>query len=215
MSLERLQTLNPKYTIKSINDDSFKTFGKIINNNVNDALNYAKSYVHNSENKEFYVPNELGLEQNSQIIELSNNVYGYMEVIAGIVSGQNSELSGIEYHQGSETIIAVTDYILAVGHIWDLQDDKYDCSNCMLFYVPKGTIVECYSTTLHYTPIAVSNNGFITICILLKGTGDLLEKRGKILKKKNKWFLAYQDNHEKIKSGDYPGLVGKKIMINF
>ena len=115
---------------------------------------------------------------------------------------------------GSETIIAVTDYILVVGHIWDMQDDTYNSSKCELFYVPKGTIVECYSATLHYTPIAVSKEGFITIYLLLKGTGDILEKRKKILKKKNKWFIAHQDNLEKIASGDYPGLLGRKIIID-
>ena len=67
---------------------------------------------------------------------------------------------------------------------------------------------------LLYTPIAVSKEGFITICLLLKGTGDILEKRKKILKKKNKWFIAHQDNLEKIASGDYPGLLGRKIIID-
>ena len=35
-----------------------------------------------------------------------------------------------------------------------------------------------------------------------------------ILKKKNKWFIAHQDNLEKIASGDYPGLLGRKIIID-
>lgn len=83
----------------------------------------------------------------------------------------------------------------------------------------KGRIITAdltgtWSATLHYTPIAVSKEGFITICLLLKGTGDILEKRKKILKKKNKWFIAHQDNLEKIASGDYPGLLGRKIIID-
>lgn len=199
MSLEIIQTLNPEYTIKSITDEAFRTYGKVIDNNIDEAIEFCIDFVQ---------------AQLSSIIELSHRVYGYLEIIAGIVAGDNVELSGIEYHQGSETIIAVTDYILVVGHIWDMQDDTYNSSKCELFYVPKGTIVECYSATLHYTPIAVSKEGFITICLLLKGTGDILEKRKKILKKKNKWFIAHQDNLEKIASGDYPGLLGRKIIID-
>ncbi|MEG0277182.1 MAG: DUF4867 family protein, partial [Coprobacillus sp.] len=101
-----------------------------------------------------------------------------------------------------------------VGHIWDMKNNTYDSSLCECFYVPKGTIVECYSTTLHYTPCCVSQDGFITVCLLSRGTGDLLEDGPiGILKKKNKWFIAHSENKEKIKSGDYPGLLGKIIKI--
>ena len=201
MSLEIIQTLNPEYTIKSITDEAFRTYGKVIDNNIDEAIEFCIDFVQAAKQDNFYLPSVLEVEQLSSIIELSHRVYGYLEIIAGIVAGDNVELSGIEYHQGSETIIAV-------------QDDTYNSSKCELFYVPKGTIVECYSATLHYTPIAVSKEGFITICLLLKGTGDILEKRKKILKKKNKWFIAHQDNLEKIASGDYPGLLGRKIIID-
>lgn len=214
MSLEIIQTLNPEYTIKSITDEAFRTYGKVIDNNIDEAIEFCIDFVQAAKQDNFYLPSVLEVEQLSSIIELSHRVYGYLEIIAGIVAGDNVELSGIEYHQGSETIIAVTDYILVVGHIWDMQYDTYNSSKCELFYVPKGTIVECYSATLHYTPIAVSKEGFITICLLLKGTGDILEKRKNILKKKNKWFIAHQDNLEKIASGDYPGLLGRKIIID-
>lgn len=34
MSLEIIQTLNPEYTIKSITDEAFRTYGKVIDNNI-------------------------------------------------------------------------------------------------------------------------------------------------------------------------------------
>lgn len=90
-------------------------------------------------------------------------------------------------------------------------ENDYDIEKCELFYVPQGTVVELYATTLHYTPITVIDS-FKTICLLLKGTGDAGQRRG-ILKKKNKWFIAHKDNVEKVQAGDYPGLKGKMIQI--
>lgn len=213
--LEDIQKLNPTLNIKSIYDEAFITYGRIREEDVKEALNYAVKSVIPPKNGNLYKASIKELEELPSILNLSHKVYGYMEVMAGIVVGHNQELNGIEYHQGSETIIAVSDYILVVGHLWDMQDSTYDSSLCECFYVPQGVIVECYGTTLHYTPIEVSQDGFCTICLLLKGTGDTLEKRQGILKKKNKWFIAHNDNIEKIKSGDYPGLKGNIIRIKY
>jgi hypothetical protein len=91
-------------------------------------------------------------------------------------------------------------------------ENDYDIEKCELFYVPQGTVVELYATTLHYTPITVIDS-FKTICLLLRGTGDACSRQG-ILKKKNKWFIAHKDNIEKVQAGDYPGLKGKMIKIS-
>ena len=157
------------------------------------------------------VINFLKLKSNSFNVNFSKSLTGYLDVMAGVVTGKNDVLNGLEYHQCSETIIAVTDYILAVGKRQDMVENDYDIEKCELFYVPQGTVVELYATTLHYTPITVIDS-FKTICLLLKGTGDACQRRG-ILKKKNKWFIAHKDNVEKVQAGDYPGLKGKMIQI--
>ena len=154
------------------------------------------------------------LENLSSIRLLAQRVYGNVDVIVGIVFGNNCVLKGIEYHQGSETIIAVTDFVLIVGHVWDMKGQTCDTSLCESFYVPQGTIVECYGTILHYTSISVNDNGFKTICLLLKGTAEPLLERQGILKKKNKWFIAYKENLGKVQSGDYLGLKGEFIIIH-
>lgn len=212
MNLQTLQRLNPDYSIKSIKDKSFQTFGKIIDEDVSDVIAYVSTNVHPPKLGNRYQPSVPAVEQFSSVQKISQKVYGYMEVMAGVVSGHNHVFNGIEYHQGSETIIAVSDYILVVGHLWEMKDKTYDSSLCQIFYVPQGTIVECYSTTLHYTPICVSDEGFKTICMLLRGTGDTIT-RNDILKKKNKWFIAHVQNEEKIQSGDFPGFTGKMIDI--
>lgn len=209
-----LRKANQQLNIKSIYDSCFITYGKVIEEDVSDVLNYVSASVQPPKNENSYIPSVKAIEQLSSIQRISHQIYGYMDVMAGIVYGHNQVLNGIEYHQGSETIIAATDYVLIVGHIWDMKTNTYDSSLCECFYVQKGTIVECYSTTLHYTPCCVHQSGFITICLLPRGTGeDLKDGRLGILKKKNKWFIAHIENEEKIKSGDYPGLLGTMIKI--
>lgn len=214
MTLEELQSFNPTYHIQTIYDQNFQTFGKVIEEDVQDVLDYVSANVRPPKNGNCYLPSVQAIEQLSSIQKLSQKVYGYMDVMAGVVSGHNDVLNGIEYHQGSETIIAATDYVLVVGHLWDMKDQTYDSSLCQFFYVPKGTVVECFGTTLHYTPICVNEAGFQTICLLLRGTGDELNKRQGILKKKNKWFIAHAKNIEQVSAGDYPGLQGTMIKIN-
>lgn len=212
--IQDIQKLNPDFVIKSIYDKAFMTYGKIREEAVHEVLTYVSESVIPPKNGNLYKASVKELEDLASIQNLSHKVYGGMDVMAGVVAGHNQVLNGIEYHQGSETIIAVSDYILVVGHLWDMKDNTYDSSLCECFYVPQGTIVECYGTTLHYTPIAVHKEGFVTVCLLLRGTGDDLVRDG-ILKKKNKWFIAHKENVEKVAAGDYPGLLGKMIQIKY
>ena len=94
MSLEIIQTLNPEYTIKSITDEAFRTYGKVIDNNIDEAIEFCIDFVQAAKQVNFYLPSVLEVEQLSSIIELSHRVYGYLEIIAGIDSA-NSTLAGI------------------------------------------------------------------------------------------------------------------------
>ncbi len=205
--LDKIRLLNPKYQIQELNCSTFKDYGQIIHIDMKEAIEYAEKY----QNIKAYDMSISDLENLSCIQELMKDIYGYLDVMAGIVTGENDVLNGLEYHQCSETIVAITDYILVVGKRQDMNDYEYDINQCELFYVPKGTTIELYATTLHYTPITVKNR-FKTICLLLKGTGESYERIG-ILKKCNKWFIAHKENIEKVSLGDYPGLKGKMIKI--
>lgn len=204
---------NPNYKINLVNKENFKTFGRLIDIDVNDAIEYAEKFVHPPKNGNQYISSIKEIESLTSIQTLAMKVYGGLKIMAGSVVGTNKELNGIEYHQGSETIIAIEDFIYVVGHIWDIENNLYDSSLCQIFYIPRGTVIESYATTLHYTPIQTSQKGFKTICILLSHTGENLDKRVGILKKKNKWFIAHDSNYEKIGQGDFPGLQGELIKI--
>lgn len=150
--LEEIRKLNPNYQIHEL-DDSFKEYGRIIERDMQEAIDYASNY----QNINAYDTSVQTLENMLCVQDLINDIYGYLDVMAGIVTGKNEVLNGLEYHQCSETIVAVTDYILAIGKRQDMIENDYDIENCEVFYVPKGTVVELYATTLHYTPITVKD----------------------------------------------------------
>ena len=113
--LEKIRTLNPDYQIHEL-DDSFNEYGRIIKQDMQEAIAYASTY----QNINAYDTSVQALEEMPCMQGLINDVYGYLDVMAGVVTGKNKVLNGLEYHQCSETIIAVTDYILALGKdkIW-------------------------------------------------------------------------------------------------
>lgn len=85
-----------------------------------------------------------------------------------------------------------------------------------MFFQSKGSAVELYSTTLHYTPCKVSEEGFMTLVILPEGTNAPLENTSNkniLLTKKNKFFMTHPSQKAKVESGNHPGLIGELIKI--
>lgn len=53
----------------------------------------------------------------------------------------------------------------------DVKDDfTYETSKVEGFFVPEGTAIEVYATTLHYAPCGVDGQGFKCVVVLPKGT---------------------------------------------
>ncbi len=213
MSLEILQKLNNHLTIFDIKDNRFLTYGRVIDNfDISEVTQYsAKIEIPESGNS--YIASIQSLEAIPVIKLLSQFVYGGLEVQAGICVGHNKGLTGIEYHQGSETIIAIKDCVLILGKRQDMVGNTYDGSLTECFYVQKGQVVELYDTSLHYTPCKTGDY-FMTIVILLKGTNNSIEKTQGILMKQNKWFITHPSIQEKVDLGNYPGLLGEIKTIN-
>lgn len=217
MNLQRIRNLNQNLNILTVNDDEFKIYGKVLNDfDFSKLIEYAENNIEIPKSGNRYIASVEEIENFDVIRDIKEAIYGTLEIEAGECVGQNSALTGLEYHQGSEVTIAVTDCILIVGKIQDLNENKYDTSKCEIFYLEKGQAVELYGTTLHYTPCKVDENGFMTIVVLLNGTNSLIEKsKCEILTKKNKWFITHSSQEEKIKAGSYPGLMGDMIEIKF
>lgn len=110
-----------------------------------------------------------------------------------------------------------TDLILLLGRQQDIEADfTYDTAKIEAFYMPAGTAVELYATTLHYAPCTAGGDGFRCAIILPAGTNLELdfapsaEGEDRLITAKNKWLIA----HEEAKiAGAFCGLKGENITV--
>ena len=153
--------------------------------------------------------------------QIAASFYGGMPIQIGYCNGRNTTYNGFEYHKGSEINIAITDFMLVLGHNYDICHNTYDVSQATVFFVPKGTAIEMYQTTLHLSPLRVTDEGFKDIVILPRGTNTPLsqaEKQAKqqtgdeeaiLLLQRNKWVIAHPDREPLMKQGAHGGVTGE------
>lgn len=115
-----------------------------------------------------YIPADPELEKLSVTQIIRRQVFGGLPLQAGLCAGRNRQLNALEYHACSEVNVAATDLILLLGHRYDMTlDGRYDTAMAQAFFLPKGTAVELYSSTLHFAPCGVGEGGAFQAVILL------------------------------------------------
>ena len=211
--------------VKQVTDTSFRKYGKILTGidfseiyNVLEEMDYPEDIE--------YAASFGPLEEPEFRQKLSNTLYGELSVEIGYCSGHNKMLNALEYHRSSEANVAVTDIILLLGQQSDITEDfTYDTAQLEAFFIPAGTAVELYATTLHYVPIGTKENdyAFKMGVVLPFGTnfplgitlGAEAEKEKlpeeKLLFAKNKWLIAHEECGEE---GAFIGLTGKNISVD-
>ena len=202
--------------IKKVTDTSVGKYGKIMTEFSFEKI--LKEMEHTPLPKDvIYVPSVEALEILPEAAEVCRKGFGGLPIQIGYCNGDNHKLNALEYHRSSEMDIAVTDLILLLGCRQDLEEgDIYDTDKVEAFFVPAGTAVELYATTLHYAPCSVNKDGFRCVIALPKGTNEELpfepEKTGenRLLTAVNKWLIA----HEEAKiDGAFCGLRGENVEV--
>lgn len=220
-----LKHLNEVNDVKiySVFDDEFKSYGKVLQDlDFSEALRYMENRTPMPEENNIYVPSDSELEKLSVFGEVESIVYGSMPIQVGYCNGKNSTYNGFEYHKGSEINVAAVDMMLVLGHVWQMKDMKFYVGDEKVFFVPKGTAVELYQTTLHLSPCKCSSDGFKAIVVLPLGTNTPFEKKpesdlseNRLLLDKNKWVIAHKDRKQLIGRGAYPGLIGENKELKY
>ena len=223
--MDFLKKLNEVNDVKiySVFDDEFKTFGRTV-----EGFDFAElsAYVKNNtpipEQGNIYVASDEEAEKLPIFDTVQSVIYGGMPIQIGYCNGRNSTYNGFEYHKGSEINIALIPFCLVLGHTWQIKDNKFYVGDEKVFFVPEGTVIEMYQTTLHLSPCKVTDEGFKDIVILPRGTNTPLEKKteegsgeNRLLLQKNKWVIAHKDREPLIKQGAYPGLIGENKEIKY
>lgn len=214
MTIEQIQACNPEYEFYTTQSTQFQEFGRVLAYDANSWIQYANTAYPLPDKKASYFPDGEDLHNFSLIDAIQQDIFGHLAIQTGIVQGKNEYLTGIEFHQGSEVNIALTDCILVVGRRQDMIGVNYDGGLTKKFYLHKGEVVEIYASTLHYTPIQATSEGFSLGVILLEGTNtDIGPTSQTMLTKKNKWYITHASQTEKVKAGCIAGLQGELLHI--
>lgn len=214
--LERLNEVND-VKVTSVFDDDFKTYGNVIEGyDFSELISYMENHTDIPKEGNVYVASVPEMESLSIVERVQSFFYGDMPVQVGYCNGRNSTYNGFEYHKGSEINVAVTDFMLVLGHTWEIaKDNTYKVEDARVFFVPKGTAIEMFQTTLHLSPCKVTDEGFKGVVILPRGTNTPLDKKPesatgeeRLLLQRNKWVIAHPEREPLMKQGAFPGLKG-------
>ena len=206
--------------MKSVNDKEFITFGRVLDLDVTAFAKAINAHPAIPQGQVVYEPSVAEFESLPLFEELAAKVYGEMPIEFGYCSGWNEKLNAVEYHRSSEIDIAATDMILMLGCQQDIdyKSNTYDTGNIECFFVPAGTAVELYATTLHYAPCSVAGKEFRCGVVSPKGTNETLQKpadskgENRLLFAVNKWLIAHKDSGLEA-DGAFIGLNGKNISL--
>ena len=217
---EELCKQNPTYTIKQISDPEFSKYGKIYTNyDVTDVMEYMDKNITIDKTSNIYVPSNAELEKISSMQTIATDIFAGMPFEAGECTGQSSNFTAVEYHQGSELNVMLTDVVMVLGKRNILEENGTFNAKEQgeLFFVPRGTVVEFYSDTLHYSPIKVDNSGFKIIVMLPAGSNQPLPENfhsnNPRIVKKNKFQVVHESRTDKIKQGAQIGVSGDLIEL--
>lgn len=201
--------------IKKLTEATIKEYGRIIQGDYFEPLLEKMQRVEYPAEGVEYVMSSEELEEEAVKRKVEETIYGGVPVQIGYCIGKNKSLNALEYHRSPEINIAVDDMILLLGRLQDVEMDfSYDTSRLEAFYVPAGTAVELYATTLHYVPCAAKGDTFRSIVVLLKDTNQTLafeverEGENQLLMAQNKWLIAHE---EAGIEGAFCGLQGENI----
>jgi hypothetical protein len=213
--LENLKKMNPELPLHEVTQRAFSPYGEVVSGfQLESALTWLRDESPLPETGNIYVASEPNLEGLAPKSEIEQRFFGGMESQIGYCNGRNHQLNGLEYHKGSELLVAGTDLVLLVARRQEMEDHWISSERVVGFYLPEGTAVELYATTLHYVPCTVSQEWFRSLIILPKGTNTPLPQGPEgVLRARNKWFVAHEDSEAQRARGAVAGITGPNYVL--
>lgn len=215
--LKKLKELNKGIEFHDVNDKEFLSFGRVITGLEVAEITAAAKKIPNPASGSDYLASVADFEKLPIASEIQDEFFGTLPTQVGYCYGHNSLLNATEWHFSSEINIAVTPIVLLLGHVWDVEGNVIDSSKFKAFYLPGGTAVEVYSTTLHFCPCEVEKDGFGCVVALPLDTNTELTRQVKnpLIFARNKWLISHPDNQSLVDDGAVVGITGKNLEINY
>ena len=114
--LEHLNQVND-VPVHSVLDPEFASYGRVVTGyDFSEMIAYMEQNTPIPENGNVYVASVPEMEALAVSAEVQKKFYGDMPVEVGYCNGRNTTWNGFEYHKGSEINVAVTDFMLILGH---------------------------------------------------------------------------------------------------
>ncbi len=206
--------------IRSVCDGAFRPYGQVLEGyDLAEALAVLEREAPMIPDGTVYVPSVPALESQAVSQTLRDRGFGGLEIQFGYCSGSNRALTCLEYHRTSEIDIAATDMILLLARQQELEDFRLDTSRVRGFFLPRGTAVELFATTLHYAPCgAEAGRGFQMGCVLPRGTNGprpdaaVCGAEDRLLWGRNKWVIA-SEGTEEASQGAFVGIRGAAVEL--
>ena len=221
--LQQLIQQNTEIEIKSIHDPSFTRFARVLNTEeFNECFEYLETKTVVPEKDNYYIAHDPMFKNAVSNTSAINHVFGNMPVEFGYVNGNNSKLNALEYHKSSEINISLTPCVLLLARVEDMKNQTILTNNITAFFIPKRTVIELHSLTLHFSPCKVQPTGFKCGVILPLGTNmefikpqSLNIDENKLLFKTNKWIVVHPEHQRFIDLGAHIGIIGPNIEIKY
>lgn len=219
--LDRLNRVND-VKIYCVFDKEFATYGRVVDEIPFDGITDCLQKVQMPASGNVYVASDGEFERACDE-RVQSVIYGGMSVQVGYCVGRNTTYNGFEYHKCSELNVAGTPFMLVLGHVWQIENNSFKVGDEKVFFVPARTCVELYQTTLHLSPLRVSDEGFRAAVVLAKGTNTPLEggvkkqagQESELLLQKNKWVIAHAEREPLVRQGAHIGLIGENKELKY
>lgn len=214
----KLDGVNTGYP--SVNSVEFERYGKVITSLDNKEIIKLLETTEVPKEGTVYVASEKSLEREDVLNAVQNSVFGGLPVQIGYCNGYNKALNCLEYHRNSELNICEKDTLLMVAPMTSIHDGIIDSESVETFFMPAGSAVLFYETTLHYAPCTAEGEDYFRMCVVLpRGTntdrpcGVAHDGEDGYLTHNDKWLFAHKDSSEG-KSGMTTGkLIGENIVL--
>ncbi|MDY4190907.1 MAG: DUF4867 family protein [Oscillospiraceae bacterium] len=221
--LQELRAKNPGIKFYSVLDPEFAKFGRVIDGyDFTPYVEYLDKHTEVPEEGNKYVASVPEMEALPLTKLVEQNIYAGMPAQVGYCNGNGSLLNALEFHKCNEINVGVSDMVLLLYSLVDVVDNKLESKDVIGFYVPAGTPVELYATTLHYAPCKVMDSGFKCLVILTRGTNGAFTKPEKLYSKQdellfgaNKWLIGHPEGSAVAKRGGYAGILGPNVKVNY
>jgi len=223
--MDRLRKLNPHLRMHHVADPEFVEFGRVVAAYDFGAwLEYMDARTRVPDEGNVYVASEPGLEALAPFAQIRDTVFGGLDIQAGYCNGRASRLNGLEYHKSPEFFVPQTELVLLLAPYRAMRGFTLDVSHVRAFYFPAGTAVELFGSTLHFAPCRLSDDGFKSVIVLLRGTNTdpppesgrcAADPEARLLFRKHKWLLAHPGNPVLLARGAVPALTGDNLEVRY